>query len=338
MRWGFIGASNIAERVIASMRQIPGQELVAVCSGSAARAKEFAAAQQLQAAHTDLGAFLREGRFDAVYISSTNEQHCAQTIAALDAGCHVMCEKPLAMAHADAVRMVRHAAAKGRVLGTNHHLRAQAAHGLIRQMIAAGELGEVHGVQVSHAVHLPPHLQGWRLDKPGAGGGVVLDILVHNADLLRYLLQREPKSIRTVTQRNGIGGRDRATLVVEDGAMSLIEFDDGTLAQTHESFVADPSALTRLHVLGTKANLYAVGSLTQGGTSQLWLRGAGGEREIAVPPVDLYEVGFTAFVEACAGRGKPLADGTDGMRSMAVALAGLASAASGRAEAVDLSN
>jgi 1,5-anhydro-D-fructose reductase (1,5-anhydro-D-mannitol-forming) len=337
MRWGFIGASNIAERVIGAIRQLGGQELVAVCSGSAARAKDFAAAQDLQAAHADLAAFLREGRFDAVYISSTNERHCAQTIAALDAGCHVMCEKPIAMTQADAVRMVRHAAAQGRVLGTNHHLRAQAAHGLIRQMVAGGELGEVHGVQVSHAVNLPPHLQGWRLDDPAAGGGVVLDILCHDADLLRFLLQREARTIRTVTQRNGIGGRDRATLAVEDGAMSVIEFDGGVLAQTHESFVADPSALTRLHVLGTKGNLYAVGSLSQAGQSQLWHRAPGGEREIPVPPVDLYEVGFRAFVEACAGRGRPLADGTDGTRSMAVALAGLASAKSGRAEAVDLS-
>jgi 1,5-anhydro-D-fructose reductase (1,5-anhydro-D-mannitol-forming) len=337
MRWGFIGASHIAERVIASLRKIEGQELLAVCSGSAARAREFAAAQQLQAAHTELQAFLREGRFDAVYISSTNQQHCAQTLAALDAGCHVMCEKPLAMAHADAVRMVRHAAERRRVLGTNHHLRAQAAHGLVRELVASGELGEVHGVQVSHAVHLPPHLQGWRLDDAAAGGGVVLDILVHDADLLRYLLQREPQRIQTMVQRNGIGGRDRQQLAVEDGAMSLIAFDGGLLAQTHESFVADPSALTRLHVLGTKGNLYALGSLTQAGTAQLWHRDAHGERELPVPAIDLYEVGFRAFIEACAGRGRPLADGADGTRSMAVALAGLASAASGRAEPIDLS-
>jgi 1,5-anhydro-D-fructose reductase (1,5-anhydro-D-mannitol-forming) len=96
MRWGFIGASNIAERVIRSMRTIEGQQLVAVCSRDAARGREFAAAQGLRSAHTDLGTFFAEGGFDAVYISSTNEQHCAQTLAALDAGCHVMCEKPLA--------------------------------------------------------------------------------------------------------------------------------------------------------------------------------------------------------------------------------------------------
>jgi len=331
MRWGFIGASNIAERVIASLRKIDGQELVAVCSGSAARAQQFAAEQGLASAHTDLATFLKEGAFDAVYISSTNEQHAAQTRAALDAGCHVMCEKPLAMSLADARGMVGHALSCGKVLATNHHLRASAAHARVRDFIASGELGEVHGVQVSHAVYLPPHLQGWRLDKPGAGGGVVLDILVHNADLLRFLLGREPRRIHTVTQRNGL-----AQGALEDGAMSLIEFDGGALAQTHESFVA-ANALTRLHVLGTRASLYAVGTLTQAGTGTMWLRDDAGEREIPVPPVDLYQVGFAAFVDACAGRGSPLASGADGARSMAVALAGLASAASGRGEAIDLS-
>jgi len=328
MRWDFIGASNIAERVIASLRKIDGQQLVAVCSRSAERARQFATGQRLEASSTDLAALLREGKFDAVYVSSTNEQHCEQTLAALAAGCHVMCEKPLAMGLADAARMIGAANARGRVLGTNHHLRAQASHRLMREIAAAGEIGQVHGVQVSHAVHLPPHLQGWRLDKPGAGGGVVLDILVHNADLLRFLLQREPRRIHTVTQQSGMGKG-----AVEDTAMSLIEFDGGVLAQTHESFVA-AHALTRLHVLGTKGSLYAVGSLTQAGTAQLWQRDDRGEREIPVPPVDLYEVGFRAFIDACDGKGTPLASGADGERSMAVALAGLASAASGRAEPI----
>jgi 1,5-anhydro-D-fructose reductase (1,5-anhydro-D-mannitol-forming) len=328
MRWGFIGASNIAERVIASLRKIDGQQLVGVCSRSATRAREFAAQQGLESSSTDLADFLRDGRFDAVYISSTNEQHCGQTLAALAAGCHVMCEKPLAMDLDDAARMLAAARAQGRMLATNHHLRAQASHRLIRDMIAAGEIGTVHGVQVSHAVYLPPHLQGWRLDQPDAGGGVVLDILVHDADLLRFLLGREAQRIHTVTRQSGLGQG-----TVEDSAMSVIEFEGGALAQTHESFVAQHT-MTRLHVLGTSGNLYALGSLSQAGTSQLWLRDARGEREIPVPPVDLYEAGFRAFADACAGQGAPLASGLDGARSMAVALAGLASAVSGRGETI----
>ena len=328
LRWGFIGASHIAERVIGSLRRIDGQSLVGVCSGSAARAREFAARHDLAFGSTDLGAFLREGGFDAVYVSSTNEQHAPQALAALAAGCHVMCEKPLAMSLADARRLLDAARAAGRVLATNHHLRAQAAHALVGSIAASGEIGEVHGVQVSHAVHLPPHLRGWRLDRPEAGGGVVLDILVHDADLLRFLLGREALRIHTSVQQSGMA---RGTL--EDGAMSVIEFEGGVLAQTHESFVA-ANTLTRLHLLGTKGSLYAVGSLTQDGTSRLWQRDEHGEREIPVPPVDLYAAGFRAFAEACGGRGAPLATGLDGARSMAIALAGLASAGSGRTEAV----
>ena len=328
MRWGFIGASNIAERVIPSLRKVAGQELVAVCSRSASRAQQFAEQQGLASAHTDLRELLALG-LDAVYISSTNEQHAAQTLAALDAGCHVLCEKPLAMSLADAAQMIDRAQAVDRVLATNHHLRASALHGQVRQRIADGAIGRVHGVQVSHAVYLPPHLQGWRLDAPDAGGGVVLDILVHDADLLRFLLQTEPRRITTVTRQHGLGHG-----TVEDSAMSVIEFDGGVLAQTHESFVARHAA-TRLHVLGTEGALYAEGSLTQAGGGRLWLRDAQGEREIVVPAVDLYEIGCGAFVRACAGEGAPLASGVDGERSMAVALAGLASASSGRSVQID---
>jgi 1,5-anhydro-D-fructose reductase (1,5-anhydro-D-mannitol-forming) len=328
MRWGFIGASNIAERVIASLRKIPGQELVSVVSRGEERAKQFAAEQGLAQAHTELDRFLAEGKFDAVYVSSTNEQHCAQTLASLAAGCHVMCEKPLAMSVDDANRMVAEATARQRVLGTNHHLRASDCHRQIRELVAGGAIGRVHGVQVSHAVYLPPHLQGWRLDKPDAGGGVMLDILVHDTDLLRFLLQAEPRRIHSSASQAGLG---RGT--VEDSAMSVIEFDGGVLAQAHESFVAQ-HAITRLHVLGTEGNLYAEGSMTGAGAGRLWIRDAAGERELPVKTVDVYRDGFAAFVRACAGEGAPLATGHDGARSMATALAGMASARSGRTEAI----
>jgi 1,5-anhydro-D-fructose reductase (1,5-anhydro-D-mannitol-forming) len=331
MRWGFIGASQIAENVLPALRRIEGQELVGVVSGDAQRAREFAGKLGLEQSHTRLDAFFEQGRFDAVYISSTNERHCEQTLAALAQGCHVMCEKPLTMSLAEAARMVQGARVVGRVLGTHHHLRASACHRLMRDIIESGELGEIHGVQVSHAVYLPPHLQGWRIDKPGAGGGVVLDIMVHNADLLRFLLGREPLRIHTSTQRNGL-----AQGALEDGAMSVIEFDGGALAQTHQSFVAQHAA-TRLHVLGTQGTLYAEGSLTAAGATHIEQRDARGVHHIAVPAADVYEVGFGAFVEACAGRGQPLATGVDGARSLAVALAALASAASGRSEPIDLS-
>ncbi len=328
MRWGVIGASQIAETVVSAIAALPGQQLVGVCSGSAARAAEFASQHGVAGSTTDMHELLAQP-LDAVYIGSTNERHHAQTLAALDAGYHVMCEKPLAMTQPEAAEMVRRAGQRGKLLATNHHQRARPCHVRMRELIEQGAIGDVHGVQVSHAVFLRQSLQGWRIDNPGAGGGVVLDIMVHNADLLRYLLGREPRRIATFTQQFGMGKGK-----LEDGAMSVIEFDGGVLAQTHQSFVA-ANARTRLHVLGTRGTLYAVGSLSPAGDATLTLRDDAGDHEEASPTVNLYEVAMRAFVDACAGRGAPLADGADGAKSLAVALAALRSAESGRAETID---
>jgi 1,5-anhydro-D-fructose reductase (1,5-anhydro-D-mannitol-forming) len=324
LTWALIGASNIAERVLPAIRKVPLQEVCAVFSNSHARAQAFAQQFDIPHAYTDLQELLSVQKPDVVYISSTNEHHHAQAMQAIAAGCQVLCEKPLAMTEAHALEMVQAAAQAHVVLATNHHLRAALAHEWMREQLQMGLLGKVHGVQVSHAVYLPAHLQGWRLTSPGAGGGVLLDILVHDLDLLRYLLQKDPVSIQTLTQCHGM-----AQAGLEDSGMNLIEFEDGILAQTHESFVAQ-FAKTRLHILGTEGNLYAEGSLTQAGTARVWLRNAQGETEIPFDACDLYVRTVTAFVDAIHGRGHPLADGWDGYKSMATALAGLRSAQSGQ--------
>jgi 1,5-anhydro-D-fructose reductase (1,5-anhydro-D-mannitol-forming) len=324
MRWGFVGASDIAGRVIESLRKIEGAQPAGICSGSEQRAREFAQRHGLALAGTDLRSWLEQGGFDAIYISSTNQLHAQQTLAALRHGCHVLCEKPLAMSEQDARDMVRAAAEAGRVLATNHHLRGSPANQRLRELVASGELGEVHSVQVSHAVYLPRHLQGWRLDRPDAGGGVLLDILVHDADVLRFVLQREPRGVISFATSAGMA---RAGL--EDNAMSVLEFEGGVLAQCHESFVA-AHAQSRLHLFGTRANVYSVGALSQAGSTRLVLRDESGEQLIELPPADVYENTLRAFTQACAGHGAPLCTGADGLASLRVALGALESSRLGR--------
>ena len=324
MRWGFVGASDIAGRVIESLRRIEGAEPVGICSGSEQLAHSFAERHGMTQVGTHLPSWLEQGAFDAIYISSTNQRHAEQTLTALRHGCHVLCEKPLAMAQADASEMVRCARETGRVLATNHHLRASPANQRLRELVASGELGEVHSVQVSHAVYLPQRLHSWRLDRPDAGGGVLLDILVHDADILRFVLQREPRAVISFATSAGLA---RAGL--EDNAMSVLEFDGGVLAQCHESFVA-AHAQSRLQVFGTRANVCSVGALSQAGSTRLVLRDERGEHLIEVPAADLYENTLRAFTEACAGRGAPLSSGADGLASLRVALGALESSRLGQ--------
>ena len=324
MRWGFVGASDIAGRVIESLRKIEGAQPAGICSGSEQRAREFAERHGLALAGSDLQSWLEQGGFDAIYVSSTNQLHAGQTLAALRHGCHVLCEKPLALSEQDAREMVRLAQESGRVLATNHHLRGSPANQRLRELVASGELGELHSVQVSHAVYLPRHLQGWRLDRPDAGGGVLLDILVHDADVLRFVLQREPRGVISIATSAGMA---RAGL--EDNAMSVLEFEGGVLAQCHESFVA-AHAQSRVHLFGTRANVYSVGALSQAGSTRLVLRDEHGEHLIEVPSADLYENTLRAFTQACAGHGVPLCSGADGLASLRVALGALESSRLGR--------
>ncbi|MBD0417185.1 Gfo/Idh/MocA family protein [Oryzicola mucosus] len=142
--WALIGASSIArERMVHAIRSAGGN-IVAVQSGSLKRAETFASNFSVPLATTSLEE--AAALADAVYISSTNSQHCATTLEALEAGCHVLCEKPIAVELDDARRMIEAADAAGRVLAVNHHLRHNSVHRTIRDFIISGRIGNVRAV------------------------------------------------------------------------------------------------------------------------------------------------------------------------------------------------
>ena len=100
----------------------------------------------------------------------------------------------------DAQAIVQACRQAGVVLATNHHLRNAASHQAIRQLVRDGAIGTPLFARVFHAVRLPEHLRGWRIHKPDAGGGVVHDITVHDADTLRFILDPEPIEAVAMTQ------------------------------------------------------------------------------------------------------------------------------------------
>jgi 1,5-anhydro-D-fructose reductase (1,5-anhydro-D-mannitol-forming) len=314
MRWGLIGASSIAETHMIGALRAEEQEIAAVVSTSAARATAFAAAQGIATATDDVAQLLADPAIQAVYISSTNEKHHAQALAAIAAGKHVLCEKPLAMTVAEARAMVDAARAAGRVFATNHHLRCSGSHRAIRRLVAEGRIGRVLSVRVFHAVHLPPHLQGWRIHDAGAGGGVIPDITVHDADVVRFLLGESPVSVVAQMCASGLGEG------VEDSAMSVWTMPSGAMVMAHESFT-HRFAGSGLEVHGSEGSVLAQGVMTQRPVGEVDLVTAAGREGIAYPADDLYRVAVREFAGAVSGRGRPAADGADGVASLAVALA-----------------
>jgi len=328
MRWGLIGASNIAANHMIGAIRASGGDIASVLSSDAARAKAYAAEHGSADGYSDLDAMLADTSVGAVYISTTNEKHFAQAMAAIAAGKHVLCEKPLAMTVADAVTMVRAARDAGVVFGTNHHLRNAGSHLAIRDLIRSGRVGDVLSVRVFHAVYLPTVLQGWRIDNPAAGGGVIPDIVVHDADTVRFHLSEDPAEVVAIDAASGLGNG------VEDSVMSVWTMPSGAMVQTHESFTHS-HAQTGFEVHGTEGSIIANNVMTQQPVGEITLRSRAGEEAIPFDDHNLYVRSLGLFNEAMAGTGRPSADGVDGVKSLAVAAAVAQAAKTGTRIAVD---
>lgn len=329
--WALLGASTVAhEWMVNAIRSQPQAEVLAVVGSDAERVRKFAEKHAIPRASTRLGEVLADPAIQAVYISSTNDKHLPQALAAAAAGKHVLCEKPLALSEADAAQMIQACAASKVVLGTNHHLRCAATHRRMRDLIRSGAIGTPISARVNHAVALPEHLRGWRCDRPDAGGGVVLDISVHDIDTLRFLLDAEPVKVSAMTWSNGMSaGR------LPMGVMGLIRFSNGVLAQIHDAFTV-PYAPTGLEVHGTEGSLIASDVMTQRAVGQIELRSKDGVQIIEVPHKNLYATAVAQFHRAIVFGEQPAATGRDGYQSLVAALALQQSADSGAHVAVPI--
>jgi len=276
--------------------------------------------------HCDsLSELLNQPQVTAVYISSTNQYHHEQVLAAAAAGKHVLCEKPLATDLDDAIDMVRACHIAGVVMGTNHHLRNAVTIRAMRAAIAGGRIGEPVSAIVSQPVFVGE--KEWRRQTPAAGSGVSFDVLVHGADAVRYILGQEPVEVCAM-------GRSSRSMVnaVNDSIMASYKFDGGALATLYADFNA-AQGRTRIEIHGREGSIF--GSDVLGKTphhrGRVVLRLDGQDEDIAVESDESrYLLGINRFNAAILGTGQPACSGVDGLRSLAMILAAEAAAASGK--------
>jgi 1,5-anhydro-D-fructose reductase (1,5-anhydro-D-mannitol-forming) len=315
LRWGLIGASDVAAtRMIPSMRR-RGHEVVAVWSLSDEHAEAYASTHGIPSHTSSMDELVAREDIDAVYISTINRVHAANTLTAAAAGKHVLCEKPIALSLADGWSMIEACKAAGVVLAVNHHLPCAATHSEVQRLVASGAVGRPLAVRVFHAVKLPERLQTWRLQDRASGGGVILDITCHDASVINRLVGRPLAAAALGVNQ----GRWEAT--VEDAVMSVIQYEDDVLAQTHDAFTV-PYANTGLEVHGSDGSVAATGVMTQDPVGDVVVRDGSGTHEIDIPHrPDLYDVSVEAFAGAVAGQGEPRVSGVQGVHALAVALA-----------------
>ena len=188
------------------------------------------------------------------------------------------------------------------VFATNHHLRNAATHRAMREAIARGDIGRPLAARVFHAVSLPAKLQGWRVNAPAAGGGVILDITVHDADTARFVLDDEPEEVTAMAQSGGMGAG------VEDAVMAVVRFRSGLILQLHDAFTAK-HAETGFQVLGSEGVLIGSNCMTQAPVGDVTLATDAGVTALPLEHENLYARGLDRFHDAAAGKGPAAASG-----------------------------
>lgn len=194
-RWGMIGSTSWADHTFGpAIARTPGNHLVAVLGSKTKGAIAYAAKHRLEAPYTNLQAFLQHPGLDAVWIASPPHLHRQHTVAALKAGLHVLCEKPMAVAPEDCKAMVRAATAAQRELCIGFNNRAHPTLQKLAKLTASGRLGDALEANVQVYYSYPSAPPAWRQNRQRSGGWAIGDLGTHELDMLCWMMNATPQA------------------------------------------------------------------------------------------------------------------------------------------------
>ncbi len=280
---GIIGTGGIAKgKHMPALAQIEGVEMVAFCDleldkAQAAAAKYGTADAKVYVDYTEL---LQDPKIDVVHVLTPNDSHAVITIAALEAGKHVMCEKPMAKKAADARRMLAAAKTSGKKLTIGYQTRHTAESKYLKNLCVAGELGDIYYAKALAIRRRAVPTWGVFLDGDKQGGGPLIDIGTHSLDLSLWMMDNyKPKSVmgsvyhklsQTKNAANAWGPWDPEKFMVEDSAFGFITMQNGATINLETAWAINlvENAEAQCILAGSKAGADYKGGLRINGESQ----------------------------------------------------------------------
>jgi len=193
LRWGFLSTARINRALIGPLASSPRNELLAVASRSIERARAYALEWNIPRAYGSYEELLEDPNIDVVYISLPNGLHASWTIRAVNAGKHVLCEKPLAIRVSEVDAIIEARDRTGRVVAEAFMYRHHPQTDLVKEILDRGEIGNVHLIRGSFAFYLS-RSSDVRLDA-SLGGGSLWDVGCYPVNFTRFLLGREPDEV-----------------------------------------------------------------------------------------------------------------------------------------------
>ncbi|MBS1789424.1 MAG: Gfo/Idh/MocA family oxidoreductase [Acidobacteria bacterium] len=276
LRWGLIGCGDISrKRVAPALVSLETCELVAVNRARTGLAESFAREFGASRWYADWRELIADEELNAIYIATPVSLHVEQTIAAAEAGKHVLCEKPMAMNVVECDRMIAACRANGVKLGIAYYRHFYPVLQRAKALIASGEIGKPVVAQINAFERFNPQPgedRHWLLERAKAGGGPMMDFGCHRIEVLMNLFG-------DIRRTKGLTGRALFDREVEDTSIASFEFASGlqaALTVTHASFESQDT----LDIFGSEGSLH-VPALNRG---ELRVKTSAGERTEQHPP------------------------------------------------------
>jgi D-xylose 1-dehydrogenase (NADP+, D-xylono-1,5-lactone-forming) len=288
MRWGLLSTANINRKLLAGAHGTDEATVVAVASRDRSRAEQFAAEHGIERAHGSYEALLEDAGVDAVYIPLPNSQHVPWTVRSLEAGKHVLCEKPMSRRPAEVEQAFAAAEQYGRVLEEAFMWRHHPQTLRLRELLDEGAIGRLRMVQASFAFPLADvgniRMQG------GLDGGSLMDVGCYCVSGCRLVAGAEPERVSAEQVVGGDG--------VDVAFAATLRFPGDVIGQLHCGFAI--GGRHHLEAIGEEGSLF-LADPWHSRTPGIELRREDGAEQIELAAADPYTHELIDFARAVRG-------------------------------------
>ena len=297
--WGFLSTANINDKLLAGAAESDRADVIAVASRDAARAEAYARERGIERAYGSYEELLADPDVEAVYISLPNSLHVEWSVRALEAGKHVLCEKPLSRRAADVERAFDVAEESGRLLMEAFMYRHNPQTARLKELADGGAIGRLRLVRAAFSFSLTDG-ENVRLNSSLDGGGL-MDVGCYCVSGTR-LLGGEPERVygEQVLGESGVDELFTGTMRLPGDV--LAQFDAGLVLPVRDE----------LEAIGEEGSLF-LDDPWHCKSPVIELRTDGGVEEIVVEPADSYRLQLENMSDAIRGEAEPLLGREDAM-------------------------
>lgn len=333
LRIGLVGAGNIAKAHLTAYQNVEQAEIVAICDINEKVLTDTAQKFGIAKTYTSETEMLANEELDAVDVYVWNCSHACCSIEALNAGLHVLCEKPMATNAEEAQQMIDAAQKNNRLLMIGFVLRFGDEAKIAKDFIDNDYLGDIY---YSKATYLRRHGApgGWFTDKSRSAGGPVIDLGVHVIDLTRYLMGKPKVQSVFASVENRLGNRPYLKTNVgwspegastddlcdvEDFAVALIKYEDGKTTLLETSYSLNGEEMTKKELFGTKGGMNLNGTdLKIYTVVNDFMADISPKTENYIHSAEMFTAEMAHFTDCCLNGTECLASAEDGLEVMRI--------------------